>query len=218
MAGVRVLTAHDAVRDKYVAGGLLGRLTPGHNSGVVVVDLQYGFTEAEYGPGFDLDQVVADTRTLVDAARSRGIPVWFTTIAFPADGDGRGATWLAKMPSLSGLREGERSTRIDERQAMRSDEKLVIKQTASAFAHTDLAQQLHAAEVDTILVTGATTSGCIRATVVDACAADIPAFVVRECVGDREAAPHDASLFDIEAKYGDVVSLNEALDLVRGKP
>ncbi|MEE2060355.1 isochorismatase family protein [Rhodococcus artemisiae] len=212
------MKADNEVRDRYASGGLLGNLTPGRNIGVLVVDLQYGFTETRYAPGFDLHEVVAGTRTLVDAAREHGVPVWFTTIAFPTAADGRGATWLAKMPALTGLREGHRSTLIDDRLGMRPDEGLVVKQTASAFAHTDLAKQLHGSGIDTIVVAGATTSGCIRATIVDACAADIPAFVVRECVGDREEAPHDASLFDIEAKYGDVVSLNEALDLVRGKP
>ncbi|UTT48481.1 MULTISPECIES: isochorismatase family protein [Rhodococcus] len=210
------MSALDDVRARYRAGGLHGSLTPGRNPAIVVVDLQYGFTEAQYGPGFSLDDVVEATRSLLSVAREHEVPVWFTTIAFPADGDGIGATWLTKMPALAGLRDGDRSVEIDERLEIRSNERLVVKQTASAFAYTDLAQQLRAAGVDTIFVAGATTSGCIRATIVDACAADLPAFVVRECVGDRERAPHDASLLDIDAKYGDVVSLGDALDFVRG--
>ncbi|WP_051111281.1 isochorismatase family protein [Rhodococcus rhodnii] len=210
------MSADSGVRERYAAGGLMGRLTFGSRPAVVVVDLQYGFTRQTYGPGFDLDDVVESTATLLAAARERGVPVWFTTIAFPEDGSGVGGTWLTKMPAMTGLLEGHHSTLIDERLDVGEGDPLVVKQTASAFAHTDLARQLAAAGVDTVLVVGATTSGCVRATVVDACAHDLPAFVVRDCVGDREAGPHDGALLDIDAKYGDVVSLERALELLRG--
>lgn len=218
MAGVRILSevsqTERELRARYRRGGLLGKLTPGSAPAVVVVDLQYGFTDARYAPGFNLDDVVVSTRRLVDAARESDVPVYFSTISFPED-DGIGTTWLRKMPALSGLRDGHRSVEIDERMAMGENETLVVKQTASAFAHTTLTETLVAAGVDTVIVTGATTSGCVRATVVDACAANLTTFVVRECVGDREAGPHEASLLDIDAKYGDVISLVTATDLVR---
>lgn len=220
MAGAFVLSAtttdEEQIRSRYREGGLLGSLTPGSRPALLVVDLQYGFTEAQYGPGFDLDSVVAATRELIDTARASGIPVYFTTIAFPADSDGIGRTWLRKMPAMRCLRTGDRSVRIDERLGMRAGDPLVVKQTASAFAHTDLAARLTDAGIDTVLVAGATTSGCVRATVVDACAADLPAFVVRECVGDREEGPHRAALLDIDAKYGEVVSLATAQAISRG--
>jgi len=206
-------TAEAELRERYRRGGLLGTLTPGTSPAVIVVDLQYGFTEPQYGPGFDLDEVVAATLTLVDTAREHGVPVYFTTIAFPSDG-GIGTTWLQKMPAMTVLRAGDRSVEIDARLGMQVGDELVVKQTASAFAHTDLADRLVADGVDTVIVAGATTSGCVRATVVDACAANLPAFVVRECVGDRERGPHDAALLDIDAKYGDVVSLRTALHIV----
>ncbi|MFE9319968.1 isochorismatase family protein [Nocardia sp. NPDC052278] len=209
-------TDEEQIRARYRDGGLLGSLSPGSRPALLVVDLQYGFTEAQYGPGFDLDGVVAATRELIDTARASGIPVYFTTIAFPADSDGIAGTWLRKMPAMRCLRTGDRSVQIDERLGMRSDDPLVVKQTASAFAHTDLAARLTAAGIDTVLVAGATTSGCIRATVVDACAADIPAFAVRECVGDREEGPHRAALLDIDAKYGEVISLATARAISRG--
>ncbi|TSD40268.1 isochorismatase family protein [Rhodococcus sp. KBS0724] len=218
MAGVRILSevsqTESELRERYRLGGLLGKLTPGSAPAVVVVDLQYGFTDARYDPGFDLDDVVASTKKLVDAARESNVPVYFSTISFPED-DGIGATWLRKMPALSGLRKGERAIEIDQRLAMRENETLVVKQTASAFAHTRLAETLASAGTDTVIVTGATTSGCIRATVVDSCAANLTTFVVRECVGDREVGPHNASLLDIDAKYGDVISLETATDIVR---
>ncbi len=216
MSGTDAVPADEQVRSRYREGGLLGTLTPGTHPALVVVDLQYGFTEAQYGPGFEMEAVVTATRVLVDAAHEHDVPVYFTTIAFPVDGDGTAGTWLRKMPAMRGLRTGERSVRIDHRLGRRDDDPLVVKQAASAFSGTDLARQFAAAGVDTVLVTGATTSGCVRATVVDACAADLPAFVVRECVGDREEAPHRAALLDIDAKYGDVIPLATAHAILEG--
>ena len=202
------------LRERYRRGGLMGKLTPGSAPAVVVVDLQNGFTDTAYAPGSDLDDVVVATRRLIDVARAVGIPVVFTTIAFPSD-DGIAATGLRKMPAMTELRVGTASADIDDRLDRLDDERLVVKQTASAFAFTDLADHLEDLGVDHVLVTGATTSGCVRATVVDACAANIPAFVVRECVGDRESGPHHASLLDIDAKYGDVISLETAIEMMR---
>ncbi|MGA4688712.1 isochorismatase family protein [Rhodococcus sp. AB351] len=206
-------TAESQLRERYRRSGLLGTLTPGNNPGLIVVDLQYGFTESQYGPGFDLNDVVAATRILVDTARAHSVPVYFTTIAFPPD-DGIGATWLRKMPAMRGLRHGHRSVEIDARLGRQKDELLVVKQTASAFAHTNLVDRLTTDAIDTVIVVGATTSGCVRATVVDACAANLPTFVVRECAGDRERGPHDAALLDIDAKYGDVISLEVAQHII----
>lgn len=202
------------VLERYLKSGLAGRLTPGSRPAVVVVDLQLGFTTPEADPGFDLDAEVEATRALVAAARSMQVPVLFTTIVFDADTVPKAATWLAKMPALSVLVSGSGWEDIDSRLDRRSDEPVVTKQTASAFAGTDLHDRLVDLGVDTLLVCGATTSGCVRATVVDACALNLPTFVVRDAVGDREAGPHDAALLDLDAKYADVVSLDEALAIV----
>ncbi|GAA2357707.1 isochorismatase family protein [Dactylosporangium salmoneum] len=199
------------VLDRYRSGGLAGRLSPGESPAVIVVDLQTGFTDPACGPGFDLDEVVTGTRRVLDAARAAGRPVLFTTIAFPP---GARSTWLRKMPVLAELGEGSGWERIDPRLGRRPEEPVLTKRNASAFAGTDLLAVLAGFGADSLLVCGATTSGCVRATVVDACAADLPAFVVRECAGDREPGPHDAALLDIDAKYGDVVHLDEALALL----
>lgn len=194
--------------------GVAGSLPRPSRPGVVVVDLVEGFTNPAHPPGADLDDVVRATSSLLAAARAAGSPVWFTTIAYP-EGGGSMLTWLAKMPALECLTEGSPLVEIDARLARRPGESVVVKQAASAFFGTDLATQIRSAGCDAVLIAGATTSGCIRATVVDACSHDIPAFVVRPCVGDRAAGPHAASLIDIEAKYGDVIDLREALDMVR---
>ncbi|EGD55909.1 isochorismatase family protein [Gordonia neofelifaecis] len=211
------MTDADGVRERYAKGGLLGRLTPGTAPALVVVDLQYGFTEPRYAPGFDLDHVVNATADLLAAARANDVPVLYTTIAFPDD-DGTGGTWLQKMPALEGLRLGDRSVEIDARVAPADGDAVLVKQAASAFAGTGLAELLSASSVDSILVVGATTSGCVRATAVDGCTADLPVFVVREAVGDREQAPHDAALLDLDAKYADVIGLGEALTLLQARP
>jgi nicotinamidase-related amidase len=103
---------------------------------------------------------------------------------------------------------------VDARLGRRADETLLVKKAASAFNGTPLADLLNSKGIRTLVVCGATTSGCIRATVVDACAAGFATLVAREAVGDRALGPHEASLFDIDAKYGDVVSAAEALDLL----
>lgn len=199
------------VLERYQNSGLAGRLTPGKRPAVIVVDLQLGFTTPSAAPGFDLDREVAATRTLVDLAREEKVPVLFTTIVFDDETAPAASTWLAKMPALGVLASGSGWEDIDPRLERRPDEPLITKQTASAFAGTNLLAHLQALDVDTLLVCGATTSGCVRATVVDACALNFLTFVVRDAVGDREAGPHDAALLDLDAKYADVVSLEQSL-------
>ncbi|SEG88814.1 Nicotinamidase-related amidase [Thermomonospora echinospora] len=195
-------------RERYEQGGLAGRLTWGRRPAVVVVDLQAGFTDPACPPGSDLDDVVARTAEVVERATAVGAPVFLTTIAYPPEELDR-LVWLRKMPAMRALTEGSKWVEIDERLPVR--EPVIVKKAASAFAGTDLAGRLAAERVDTLVVCGATTSGCVRATAVDACAANLAVFVPRECVGDRAPGPHEASLLDIDAKYGDVIGVEEVL-------
>jgi len=197
----------------YPAAGLGGRLSPGERPAVVVVDLALGFTDPACPLGSNLDAVVAATRRLLDAARAAGAPVVFTTIALAADGQ-EGSLWRQKMPALSWLTEGSRWVELDPRLGRVETEPVVVKRAASGFAGTGLAALLTTWSADSLVVCGATTSGCVRATAVDACALGWPTFVVRDCVGDRAADAHRASLVDLDAKYADVVGLAEACDLV----
>ncbi len=201
------------VATQYAGRGLGGRLQFGARPAVVVVDLINGFTDEAFPAGSNLDDVVLATSRLLAAARDARCPVVFTTIAFSkamlADN-----VWLKKMPAMKGLLEGSNWVEVDPRLGRRDDEALVVKRAASSFTGTDLNSFLTAKGVDSVMICGATTSGCVRATAVDACMLGWPAFVVRECVGDRAVEPHEASLFDIEAKYGDVLSLEEALQAI----
>jgi nicotinamidase-related amidase len=119
--------------------------------------------------------------------------------------------FIAKIPSLRTLEAGSHAVQVDERLGLQPGDTLITKQFASAFFGTALSSLLAAEGCDTLLVSGATTSGCVRATAVDAIQHGYRPIVPRECVGDRAQAPHEANLFDIQQKYGDVVSLDEAL-------
>jgi maleamate amidohydrolase len=204
----------DDVRSRYAIAGLGRSLQPGRRPAVLVVDLVYGFTDPAFPAGSELADVVRSTRELLDTAREHGAPVIFTSIAFsPARLES--TAWLRKMPAMRGLVEGSHWVELDERLAPRPTEPVIVKRAASAFTDTDLRTLLTSLGADSLIVCGATTSGCVRATVVDGCMAGFAVFVPRECVGDRAAGPHEANLFDIEAKYGDVVDLERGRELIR---
>ncbi|MEV4950862.1 isochorismatase family protein [Paenarthrobacter nitroguajacolicus] len=207
----------DEVHERYRNSGLAGRLQMGDRPALVITDLQTGFTDPQCGPGFDLDDVVAGTARLLAYARRQGLPIYFTTIVFDQE-QLTSSVWLVKMPVMNVLSAGSGWERIDPRVAPLEGEVVVTKQAASGFAGTDLADRLKADGVNTVILCGATTSGCVRATAVDACAHSLPTFVVRECVGDREHRPHESALLDLDAKYADVVSLEETLRMIGATP
>lgn len=182
----------------------------GSRPAIVVVDLTYGFTDPQYPTGADMSGAVLATARVLEVARAAGLPVVFTTIAYDA-AQVSGLAWLKKATGMAALEIGSRLVEIDERLARRPDEHLVTKTGASAFFGTALASYLASVGADTVVVTGATTSGCVRATVVDAVQHGYPTLVPADCVADRAQGPHDASLFDINEKYGDVVDSDDVL-------
>ena len=200
-------------REVYAKARLGESVTLGSRQGVLVVDFSCGFTDPECTLGADMTEQVEATRRLLDAARAKGLPVIFTTIGFePSLKDG--GLWLEKVPALGDLQIGGRCVEIDPRLEPREGETIVVKKGASAFFGTNLAAILISQGIDSVILCGATTSGCVRATAIDLLQYGFPTLVPRECVGDRAQAPHDANLFDIQAKYADVVSVEEALDYV----
>ncbi|MGY1631246.1 isochorismatase family protein [Geodermatophilus sp. SYSU D01186] len=194
----------------YDRAGFGRRVERGTRPAVVVVDFTYGFTDPQYPTGADMSSAVLATARVVEAARSAGLPVVFTTIAYDA-AQVTGLAWLKKATGMAALEAGSRLVDIDDRLARRPDEHLVTKTGASAFFGTALATYLASVGADTVVVTGATTSGCVRATVVDAVQHGYPTLVPADCVADRAQGPHDASLFDINEKYGDVVDSDDVL-------
>jgi nicotinamidase-related amidase len=203
----------DDTREIYERARLGQSVTLGERPAVLVVDFSRGFTDPGSTMGSDLTQEVEATKRLLAAAREREIPVIFTTIGFePNLKDG--SLWLEKAPGLAELIVGGKWVEIDPRLERREEEIVILKKGASAFFGTNLPSILVSQGVDTVIMCGATTSGCIRATAIDLLQYGYPTLVPRECVGDRAQGPHEANLVDIQAKYADVVSVEEVLAYV----
>jgi maleamate amidohydrolase len=203
--------------DVYAERGLGERQGAGERPALVVVDLNYAFTDPQSPLHCGADEAVSATASLLSAARAGGRPVAFTTLEYDAAGREVARAFLAKVPALLALEPGTRWPQIDERIAPREGEPVLSKLFASAFFGTPLVTMLAAQGCDTVVVCGASTSGCVRATVVDALQYGYRVVVAREAVCDRAPAAHAASLTDIDAKYGDVVGLDEAVTLLRGE-
>jgi maleamate amidohydrolase len=200
----------DETREIYERARLGQSVPLGDRPAVLVVDFSRGFTDPECTMGSDLTREVEATSRVLVAAREAEIPVIFTTIGFePNLKDG--SLWLKKAAGLEELIVGGKWVEIDPRLERREEETVILKKGASAFFGTNLPSILVSQGVDTIVMCGATTSGCIRATAIDLLQYGYPTLVPRECVGDRAQGPHDANLVDIQAKYADVVSVEDAL-------
>ena len=196
--------------------GFHGRVGFGRRPALVVVDVNVGFTDPRSPLVCDLEPVVAAIERLIGAMRAAQLPVVFTTVSYDEGAKRAAAAFIEKVPALLTLEAGSRWVEIDPRIAPMPGEPVLNKLFASAFFGTPLASLLAAEQCDTVLVTGASTSGCVRATAVDALQHGYRVIVPREAVGDRNAAAHDASLDDLDAKYADVVSLDHALAHLAG--
>jgi maleamate amidohydrolase len=204
------VSAHDVYEER----GFGGRQGAGTKPAVVVVDFIEGFTNPESRLACDADAAVEATARLLDAARAASVPVLFTTVCYTDDDLERAAMFVAKAPALATLRPSSPWVEVDARLQRRPHEPVLVKLFASAFFGTELDEQLRAAGCDTVIVTGASTSGCVRATAVDALQYGYRVLVPRDGVADRAPDAHEGSLLDIDAKYGDVVSIDEAIGAV----
>lgn len=189
--------------------GFHGRAGFGRRPALVVVDVNVGFTDAASPLVCELDDVVASIERLLDAFRERSLPIAFTTVSYDEAAKQFAAAFLDKIPALLTLEAGSRWVEIDSRVAPREDEPVFNKLWASAFFGTPFASFLAARRCDSLVVTGASTSGCVRATVLDALQHGYRPIVPREAVGDRNPEAHVANLYDIDTKYGDVVSIDD---------
>jgi maleamate amidohydrolase len=193
-----------------------GRLGFGRKSAVLVID----FINAYTTPGKPLFaqgvvEAVAATVDVLALARRKRVPVIYTKVLYNKHGLD-GGVFVQKVPVLRTMVEGEPMAEIVPELTPAPEDTVLAKQYASAFFATPLAAMLTSLGVDTTIITGCSTSGCIRASAVDAMQYGFRAIVPRECVGDRHAAPHEANLFDINSKYGDVVSKGEVLTYLNG--
>lgn len=182
---------------------------------LILVDMINGFTDGSCPLGSDCPEVVAANVQMLQLFRRQNLPVFFTTVVFHDDSQAR--VFRDRIEALNLLQPGSHWVDVDPALEPRDGETVLEKQWASAFFGTDLDQRLRAAGVDSLVVTGLTTSGCVRATVVDGLQFDYPVVVPREAVGDRNPDAHAANLFDMNAKYADVVSLAEVEAMIRSR-
>ena len=191
------------------------RIGFGERPALIVIDMLKGFTDPAMPLGAALDKEIEAQQPLLEVAHARGIPVIFSTVIYE-EADARDAgIWGLKMKGAPTLAAGSEAVKVDPRLNMQPDDILLVKKYASCFFGTDLVPRLNSRRIDTLIITGCTTSGCVRATAVDAVQNGFRPMVVREAVGDRSAAAHAQSLFDLNAKYADVVSLDETLQYMK---
>jgi maleamate amidohydrolase len=186
----------------------------GNRPALILVDMINGFTDQLCPLGADCPEVVAANRILFDAFRAAGMPVFFTTVVY--HNDNQASVFRGRINALNLLTPNSDWVKVDSRLAPIDGEVLIEKQWASAFFGTDLDQQLKSAGIDCIVVTGLTTSGCVRATVVDGLQCNFPVFVPREAVGDRNMEAHSANLHDMHAKYADVIGVADVVSHLQG--
>ena len=182
---------------------------------VVVIDMAYGWTDPAYAGGSArLDGAVEALRRLLPAARAKGVSAFYTTSPFPQPGQVKSAADFSP-----GFREWDRrACEIDDRVRPLAEELVIEKEHASAFAGTPLVGHLVARRVDTLLITGCSTIACVRATATDAKSNGLRPVIVRECVQDRSEVAHEWTLFDIQARFADVIGLDETLAYLRALP
>lgn len=195
-----------------------GRSGFGARPALLVIDVNLGFTDPASPLVCDLDAPVAAIARLLERGRDAGLAIAYTTLAYGPGDQETAAAFLDKVPALRALEEGSAYVAIDPRIAPLPGERVFTKLFASAFFGTSLLSMLVVARADTLVVTGASTSGCVRATVVDALQYGLRPVVPREAVGDRSKAAHDAALDDIDQKYGDVMPVEDVLSRLTRYP
>jgi len=187
-----------------------GRLGFGQRPALILID----FVRAYFDPDCELNAnagaALASALRVRDAARQSGVPVIYTNVVYHPDGQD-GGLWFRKSPSLRNFTRGHPMGEWPDGLVPGEHELVLSKQYASAFFATPLASTLSARGIDSLILTGVSTSGCVRATCVDCVSHGFIPVVVKEAVGDRHPAPHEANLFDMNAKYGDVVSEADVL-------
>ncbi|MEI6642853.1 MAG: N-carbamoylsarcosine amidohydrolase [Novosphingobium sp.] len=195
------------------AGAFDGSLPFGDRPALIVIDM----VEAYLQPGSPLyagvEAAVESAVRLVSASRAAGIPVIFTNVEY-APGGADGGVFYRKVPALAVFQQGSPLGAFPAVLSPQDGDLVITKRYASAFFATHLAATLTSLGVDTLIIAGVSTSGCVRATALDACQNGFLPFVVRDACGDRHAAPHEANLFDLQAKYAEVVSEARVLELM----
>lgn len=184
----------------------------GSRPALVVVDMCLGFTREDSPLGGNFKAVIEANQNLLAIFRKRHWPVFFTTVVY--DKPSQAHVFRERLPVLNMLERGSKWVDIDPALSRQPNEIIIEKHWPSAFFKTPLQEQLTALNIDSLVITGLTTSGCVRATAVDGLQNEYRVFVIPEACGDRNPEAHQANLHDINAKYGKVVSLEEIVKLI----
>ena len=198
--------------DVYARQGFGGSVGMGSRPALLCVDFINGFADPAHFGGGNIADAISQTRNLLAHARQQHWPVIHTRIVFADDGsDGNGFT--RKVPGLLVFTESSSLSAVVEQLTPVPGELMLRKRLPSAFAETGLGSWLAMKGVDTVVVTGCTTSGCVRASVVDAMGAGMRVVVATDCVGDRALGPHEANLFDMGQKYADLMTAQQIREM-----
>jgi maleamate amidohydrolase len=197
------------------AGYGQGNVGFGDRPAILVVDFQKAFTcsDSPMGGSPLITGAVTKTKDLLSAAREVNIPVIFTVVGYREDQQDMGL-WPLKVNTLSNVKLGSKWVEIDDELEVSEKDIVLIKKMPSAFFNTDLINILISNRIDTVIITGCTTSGCIRATAVDSFSYGFRTIVAEECVGDQGVEPQRANLFDINNRYGDILSNHEIINQI----
>ena len=196
--------------DIYAKQGFGNKSGFGVAPALVIVDFVNGFNDPDLFGGGNIPEAIEQTKKLLAFFRAKKLPVCFTRVVYADDGSDAGVFCL-KAPKLKILTEASRDSQVVDELKPVEGEYVLRKTQPSAFFGTDLAPWLIRQRVDTVIVTGATTSGCVRASVVDSMSYNLRTIVASDGVGDRALGPHEANLFDMGQKYADLHKVEEIM-------
>jgi maleamate amidohydrolase len=199
------------VREEYRVQEIGARMGFGDRPAVIVVDFSRGFTDPSIPGGNELGAEIEATREVLDVARSVGALIVFLTTGYNPDLKD-GGRFIEKVPGLARMQLGSKWLEIDDRLGRLPTEHIITKKFSSGFLGTNLNLLLTSQHIDTTILVGTSTSGCVRAAAHDSCSSGYHTIVVEECVGDRAVLPHLANLFDMDTKYADVEHKSTVLD------
>ena len=189
------------------------RLGFGKNPAIILVDFVAAYFDENSPLYADVEKALLSAIRIRNKGREKNIPIIYTNVSYQKDGK-NGGVFFEKLPVLSCFIEGAKTAGWPSELDIDPNEIVITKQYPSAFFETCLSKKLNNLEIDTLIITGLTTSGCIRATCVDAISYGFRPIVVKDACGDRHEKPHIANLFDMNAKYADVVSENEIVNFL----
>jgi maleamate amidohydrolase len=206
--------------EKYYSSiGFSHRTGFGDRPALLIIDCNHGCSDpAVSSMAISMDAEIKNIRRLLDLARAKAIPVVHTTVVYTDEHFRDGGWFIKKIPTLEALRPGSKESQIVPELAPRAGELVLEKRFPSGFYGTNLHSYLTTCQVDTVIVTGDSTSGCVRATVVDAVSSGFRVVIPRQCVADRVELTHVVNLFDMDAKYGDVMDVDDVVKALERVP